>query len=57
MTEKKKRKKRILTEEHKEKIRQSMLENGYTHSPKTRKIMSEMRRSYWEKRSEENDLV
>ena len=57
MAEKKKRKTRILTKEHKEKIRQSMLANGYTHSPKTRKIMSEMRKEYWEKRSEENDLV
>ena len=47
MIEKKPRKKRTLTEAHKEKIRATMLANKRNHTASTRKIMSEKKTAYW----------
>lgn len=44
---------RKLTEEHKKKVVESRLANGYTHSEETRLIMSQKRKEYWEKKKQD----
>jgi hypothetical protein len=41
---------RKLTEEHKRKVVESRLASGYTHDEETRKLMSQKRKEYWEKK-------
>jgi hypothetical protein len=44
---------RKLTEEHKRKVVETRLANGYTHSEETRMRMSQKRKEYWEKKRQD----
>ena len=44
---------RKLTEEHKRKVVESRLANGYTHNEETRRLMSLKRKEYWEKKKQD----
>jgi len=41
---------RKLTEEHKRKVVESRMANGYTHDEETRRLMSQKRKEYWKEK-------
>jgi hypothetical protein len=44
---------RKLTEEHKRNVVEARLASGYTHDEETRKLMSQKRKEYWEKKRQD----